>query len=592
MNKNIICVLAILCFANVFASEYVDSNIFDSYSKLLKNPSNFKTLPSLYNAIKLSNDLQVRINAPKCSDIKFDVSTSKNAFYSTYIAKQLKCDDLQINSKYPAFTLEEQYFASLLNQLSDNSDNVATKTIEVIKPCMNKSGCSLSLNDVSYAFKILEQYYSSCSTIIQENIINLIPHFAEIANLKSSSNDVSLVALSRLADSAYQFGIKKHDTFFNSFAIDFLYANTIKSIYTNNINIASYVTHIMSILSSENNDGLFYSIEEDANVISIRPVNYMGRITSDNMEIQLDEQEKTDYAHRKGMYFVPKMDVAPGSHILHIKHPKKTTNYIFIVQNVISIKNYSISAEGSESISSLSLPYITPSILPTIEDAVTMNIEINLINQEEHSYIPTYNVIDIQKEGSKKYTQIVLKNDNNVLKGTFNIMSDEFSHNLNFESGTYSFILHSGDEYTTPISIKIYDCIFTYPDIDRTIHYPLYTKPLTYESDTTLEPLPEIHHTFNIDTKQPSILISYGYSIAVILLFTLCVLIVLSKFTKSIQIPSFFKLIAILIFIGCLVLIGCLYFKFWYDWTMFDLLRTLIPLLLITVVVGNQALKN
>lgn len=103
---------------------------------------------------------------------------------------------------------------------------------------------------------------------------------------------------------------------------------------------------------------------------------------------------------------------------------------------------------------------------------------------------------------------------------------DSFIQDLNYHNGDYTVSLRVGDVNYAPLLVQLYSLRIQYPAMDHTPHYSLYSKSLTYESDTTMVPLKEIRHQFKEDTKQPPFLVSFVFSMLIVLALGLCVMTV------------------------------------------------------------------
>ncbi|CAM9132124.1 unnamed protein product [Phaeothamnion confervicola] len=122
--------------------------------------------------------------------------------------------------------------------------------------------------------------------------------------------------------------------------------------------------------------------------------------------------------------------------------------------------------------------------------------------------------------------------------------------------------------------------------------WPLYTKPLLYESDTTLEALPEKHHTFRRPESRPPAAVSG--------LFTLVVLAPLAVFAAALgwlggnlrRLPSGAGFAYCMSYQACIGAVLGLFIWYWISLTMIETLTMLTPLLLATGLLGRKALMG
>ena len=122
-------------------------------------------------------------------------------------------------------------------------------------------------------------------------------------------------------------------------------------------------------------------------------------------------------------------------------------------------------------------------------------------------------------------------------------------------------------------------------------HFALYTKPLMYESDNTLTPLPEIVHQMRPPAKRASMFMATVFTAAVIAPLVVFVGYVLSLSPNLHRLKS----LSSYLFIGCMAALILLIIGYWLALPAFDFYETIRYLCLlvpITMVVGSSATSS
>ena len=141
----------------------------------------------------------------------------------------------------------------------------------------------------------------------------------------------------------------------------------------------------------------------------------------------------------------------------------------------------------------------------------------------------------------------------------------------------------------SPISLSIFTATVDFGAIPEEPIYPIYSKPLLYQSENSVKPLKEIEHVFKPENKNPFFLFPIGFSIAIIAsIFVL--LMVFNKIGFVRKNDTMSKTIWKILFFLCICSIVALYIYFWIGWNMLSLLKVLLPLAAITAIMGNRAL--
>lgn len=141
----------------------------------------------------------------------------------------------------------------------------------------------------------------------------------------------------------------------------------------------------------------------------------------------------------------------------------------------------------------------------------------------------------------------------------------------------------------SPISLSVFTATVDFGSVPEDPVYPIYSKPLLYQSENSVKPLKEMEHVFKPENKNPFFLFPLSFTVAIIAMIP--VLLFLFKkvgFEKKEEVVS--KKIWKILFFFCITVIIALYIYFWIGWNMISLLKVLLPLAVCTAIVGNRAL--
>ena len=122
-------------------------------------------------------------------------------------------------------------------------------------------------------------------------------------------------------------------------------------------------------------------------------------------------------------------------------------------------------------------------------------------------------------------------------------------------------------------------------------HYPLYTKPLMYESDNTLEPLPEISHLMRPPAKRASSFIATVFTATILFCLVAFVGYVLSLSPNLKRLHS----LSSVLFVVCMVTVILLIAGYWVGLegvSFYSTIKYLCFLVPITMVVGSSAISS
>ena len=163
---------------------------------------------------------------------------------------------------------------------------------------------------------------------------------------------------------------------------------------------------------------------------------------------------------------------------------------------------------------------------------------------------------------------------------------------FDYEAGEFTLSLLCGDLLlATPLRVELARASIDFGAAPAKPVFPIYSKPLTYESESSVKPLKEIEHVFRQENKNPFFLFPLAFSVAVVALIPL-LLLGWKSVGAEVLVDSAVKRVSKLVFFFCIVAIALLYVVFWIGWNMISLLKVLIPLVLLTILVGNRALSS
>jgi oligosaccharyltransferase complex subunit delta (ribophorin II) len=182
---------------------------------------------------------------------------------------------------------------------------------------------------------------------------------------------------------------------------------------------------------------------------------------------------------------------------------------------------------------------------------------------------------------------VVNSNDENKHIFTAAISLADESEKLQYKDGRYRLALFVADAaFAKPLEWAIGSVEVQLPPKPRK-EYPLYSRALLHDSDTTLTALPEIHHQFRPEAKRPPAIVPA--------LFTLLLFVPFAGFVlRVLQIKPDFKQIDVygLAYIGCIAAVLLLYAMYWLAIPLMVALRYLAPLAVVTIIAGQLALRS
>lgn len=156
-------------------------------------------------------------------------------------------------------------------------------------------------------------------------------------------------------------------------------------------------------------------------------------------------------------------------------------------------------------------------------------------------------------------------------------------------SGAYQLSLLVGDVvYDSPIEKSLGSLSLSFPPKTKTL-FPLYTRPLLYESDNALSALPVINHQFRQPEKRPSPVVSLFFTGLIGLALFAFVLSLRSVGANLKGLPGGLGFIWTVLLFGGLGGFALFYTAYFISIKMMTLLTYLLPLSLFTVFTGHKA---
>ncbi len=155
-------------------------------------------------------------------------------------------------------------------------------------------------------------------------------------------------------------------------------------------------------------------------------------------------------------------------------------------------------------------------------------------------------------------------------------------------SGDYALSLVVGDvSLAAPLEVALGEVHLTFPAKAKE-HYPLYTRPLLWDSDNALAPLPEIHHQFRQPERRPTPAVPAAFTALVLAAFAFFLLYLPRVGGNLEALPA--GGVWAPAWLACLAAIFLLFAAYWVRLTMVTTLKYLLALSLVTVFCGHQAL--
>lgn len=169
-------------------------------------------------------------------------------------------------------------------------------------------------------------------------------------------------------------------------------------------------------------------------------------------------------------------------------------------------------------------------------------------------------------------------------------LADDVESVFGHRSGEYQLSVLVGDvSLEMPLERDVGAMNVAFPPKPKA-HYALYRKPLQWDSDTALAPLPEIHHQFRRPEKRPNPVLPAAFTILIALSLAMF-LIYLPRVGANLNgLPSAgVALMWNVAWVGCLCAVLLLFTAYWVQLKGMTTLKLLLPLGLTTVLVGHRA---
>lgn len=170
------------------------------------------------------------------------------------------------------------------------------------------------------------------------------------------------------------------------------------------------------------------------------------------------------------------------------------------------------------------------------------------------------------------------------------VLADEMAA-FAYASGDYELSLLVGDvSLARPLELPLGRAQLAFPPKPKE-HFPLYTRPLLWDSDNALAPLPEIHHQFRQPERRPNPVVPAAFTALVLAALAFFALYLprvganLEAFPATGSAGSAWAAA----FMACLAGFVLLFAAYWLKLKAVDTLRYLLGLALATLFVGHQA---
>lgn len=212
-------------------------------------------------------------------------------------------------------------------------------------------------------------------------------------------------------------------------------------------------------------------------------------------------------------------------------------------------------------------------------------------------FVPTTALFVISSQNKKislpmtknRVKSYIIVDDQNSFELTFVPSRTDIALPFEYEKGEYEFLILFGDALLSPLTVSVCTASIDFGAVPEDPIYPIYSKPLLYQSENSVKPLKEIEHVFRPENKSPFFLFPIAFSVAI-----LCMIPVLFFLFKKIGFEkkedAVSKKIWKILYFGCITTFIVLYVYFWIGWNMLSLLKVLIPFAVVTAVIGNRAL--
>ena len=101
---------------------------------------------------------------------------------------------------------------------------------------------------------------------------------------------------------------------------------------------------------------------------------------------------------------------------------------------------------------------------------------------------------------------------------SFNPARKDVALPFGYANGVFRASLLCGDALLeSPITLPLLDFDFDFGGVPEEPVYPIYSKPLLYESENSVTPLKEISHVFQSENKNPFFAFPLFFSVAIVL---------------------------------------------------------------------------
>ena len=99
---------------------------------------------------------------------------------------------------------------------------------------------------------------------------------------------------------------------------------------------------------------------------------------------------------------------------------------------------------------------------------------------------------------------------------TFNPARKDVATPFNYENGVYQASFLCGDALlASPLTLPLLKLEIDFGGVPESPVYPIYSKPLLYESENSVKPLKEISHVFRAENVNPPFVFPLAFSLAI-----------------------------------------------------------------------------
>lgn len=171
------------------------------------------------------------------------------------------------------------------------------------------------------------------------------------------------------------------------------------------------------------------------------------------------------------------------------------------------------------------------------------------------------------------------------------VLADEMAA-FGYASGDYELSLLVGDvSLAQPLEVALGKAALAFPAKPKE-HFPLYTRPLLWDSDNAVAPLPEIHHQFRQPERRPNPAVPAAFT-ALVLAALVFFALYLPRVGANLEaFPTGAGSAWAAAFMACLGGFVLLFAAYWLKLKAVDTLRYLLGLALVTLFVGHHAFNK